>query len=90
MKRLTNLLLIAMTLTAATVFADDSSTSTASPNSPAIGDATKSWLELQHSGKQSSEHPQQIQGPVMQRSYERYLKSFERPIPERFDRYEKK
>lgn len=90
MKRLTNLLLIAMTLTAATVLADDFGTPTASSNGPAVGDATKSWLELQRTGKQASEHPQHIQGPVMQRSYERYLKSFERPIPERFDRYDKK
>lgn len=60
------------------------------PKAYETGESTKTWLDLQRSGNQASSHAQPISGPVMLRSYERYLKSFERPIPDKFDRYDRK
>ncbi|HEX7865648.1 MAG TPA: DUF3613 domain-containing protein [Variovorax sp.] len=48
-----------------------------------IGDATQSLLAWQRSGEITSATPRTIAGDVANRSYERYLKSFEFPIPER-------
>jgi hypothetical protein len=47
-----------------------------------VGDATDMLLALQRSGEIASATPRPIAGPVAHRSYERYLKSFEHPIPE--------
>jgi hypothetical protein len=47
-----------------------------------VGDATDTLLALQRSGEFASATPRPIAGPVAHRSYERYLKSFEHPIPE--------
>ncbi len=47
-----------------------------------VGDATDTLLALQRSGELASPTPRPIAGPVAHRSYERYLKSFEYPIPE--------
>jgi hypothetical protein len=47
-----------------------------------VGDATDMLLALQRSGELASATPRPIAGPVAHRSYERYLKSFEHPIPE--------
>jgi hypothetical protein len=44
--------------------------------------ATQQWLELQRSGKSASPQAQQISGEVMDKVHQRYLKSFEKPIPE--------
>lgn len=44
--------------------------------------ATQSWLELQRSGASASSQQQSISGEVMDRTHQRYLKSFEKPIPE--------
>ena len=49
-----------------------------------VGDATSNLLAWQRSGEVSSTRPRPIEGNVANRSYERYLKSFEYPIPERF------
>jgi hypothetical protein len=49
-----------------------------------VGDATQGLLAWQRSGEISSATPRPIAGAVANRSYERYLKSFEFPIPERF------
>jgi hypothetical protein len=49
-----------------------------------VGDATYSLLEKQRAGTLASDTPRPIAGEVAQRSYERYLRSFERPIPESF------
>lgn len=49
-----------------------------------VGDATQSLLEKQRAGTLASSTPRPIAGEVAQRSYERYLRSFERPIPESF------
>lgn len=48
-----------------------------------VGDATQSLLTWQRSGEIASAAPRTIAGSVANRSYERYLKSFEFPIPER-------
>lgn len=65
--------------TAATVVTTPMSTA-----SRQVGDATRSLLEKQRAGSLASEAPHPIAGEVAQRSYERYLRSFERPIPESF------
>ncbi|SCX74048.1 DUF3613 domain-containing protein [Variovorax sp. EL159] len=48
-----------------------------------VGDATQSLFAWQRSGELASTTPRPIPGDVANRSYERYLKSFEFPIPER-------
>lgn len=48
-----------------------------------VGDATQSLLAWQRGGEIASVTPRPIVGAVANRSYERYLKSFEFPIPER-------
>jgi hypothetical protein len=48
-----------------------------------VGDATQALLAWQSGGEISSATPRPIAGAVANRSYERYLKSFEFPIPER-------
>lgn len=49
-----------------------------------VGGATRHLLALQRSGQIASPVPRPVPGEVVQRSRERYLKSFEREIPERF------
>ena len=57
----------------------------AAPAGPArVGDATAGLLALQRDGAAASPVPRPIPGEVAGRSYQRYLKSFEQPIPERF------
>jgi hypothetical protein len=46
---------------------------------------TQQWLELQRSGKSASPQAQLISGEVMDKVHKRYLKSFEKPIPEFYD-----
>lgn len=48
-----------------------------------VGDATQGLLAWQRSGDVASPTPRAIAGAVANRSYERYLKSFEFAIPER-------
>ncbi|MCY1234559.1 hypothetical protein D9M72_471440 [compost metagenome] len=48
-----------------------------------VGDATLGLLAWQRSGEIASPTARPIAGAVAGRSYERYLKSFEFPIPER-------
>ncbi|MGJ7565083.1 DUF3613 domain-containing protein [Variovorax sp. RB2P76] len=48
-----------------------------------VGDATQSLLAWQRSGEIASPSPRTIAGNVASRSYDRYIKSFEFPIPER-------
>jgi hypothetical protein len=43
---------------------------------------TQKWLELQRSGVSASPQPQPISGEVMDKVHQRYVKSFEKPIPE--------
>lgn len=48
-----------------------------------VGEATQGLLAWQRGGEIASATQRPIQGNVANRSYERYLKSFEYPIPER-------
>lgn len=50
-----------------------------------VGDATQGLLSLQRSNSQASPVPRPIPGEIASRSYQRYLKSFEHPIPEKFN-----
>lgn len=50
-----------------------------------VGDATQSLLARQRNGTQASSTPRPIAGDIAGRSYQRYLKSFEREIPENFN-----
>lgn len=52
----------------------------------AVGPATKAWMELQRSGAQASTAERSLPGEIADRSYQRYVKSFEQPIPETFER----
>lgn len=47
-----------------------------------VGDATEGLLAWQRSGQIASPTLRPIPGVIAHRSYERYLKSFEHPIPE--------
>lgn len=47
-----------------------------------LGDATQNLLAWQRSGEIASPTPRPIAGSVANRSYERYVKSFEHAIPE--------
>ena len=46
---------------------------------------TEAWLKLQREGEQASPKRQSLSGPAMENIHKRYLDSFTRPIPERFD-----
>jgi len=46
---------------------------------------TQQWLELQRSGQAASSQAQPISGEVMDKVHKRYLKSFEKPIPEYYE-----
>jgi hypothetical protein len=50
--------------------------------SPQVGDATQGLLAWQRGGEIASATARPIAGDVASRSYQRYLKSFEFPIPE--------
>lgn len=50
----------------------------------ALGGSTRQLLALQRGGSVASPVPRPLPGEIAQRSRERYLKSFEYPIPERF------
>lgn len=50
-----------------------------------VGDATQSLMYWQRAATIASRTPRPIPGPIAHRSYERYLKSFEHPIPEHFN-----
>ncbi len=59
--------------------------STAQQPSPSSLSPTQQWLELQRSGKSASAQAQPLSGEVMDKVHTRYLKSFEKPIPEFFE-----
>ncbi len=49
-----------------------------------VGDSTRQWIELQKSDAQSSPEQRPMSGDVAERSYQRYLRSFEGEIPAQF------
>jgi len=53
---------------------------------PAVGTDTRAWLELQRSGAASTPQVQPVPGEVADKVYQRYLNSFDQPIPAEFDR----
>ncbi|RYF83143.1 MAG: DUF3613 domain-containing protein [Comamonadaceae bacterium] len=57
---------------------------TQAPYFATVGDATRNLLDLQRSGQIASPVARPVPGEIAQRSRERYLKSFEREIPEWF------
>lgn len=46
-----------------------------------VGDATHSLLQRQREGREASATPRPIDGRVAELSHQRYLKSFEQPVP---------
>jgi hypothetical protein len=49
----------------------------------APGEATRGWLEMQRSGAQAAVSPRQP-GAVATRVYQRYLETFDHPVPESY------
>lgn len=80
MKRSMSLLILA--LVSGPVWAAESS----SQPSPETGETTRAWLELQRSNNASWGTPRPMPGEVAKRVYDRYLQSFEQPIPGQFER----
>jgi hypothetical protein len=46
-----------------------------------VGDATHSLLQRQREGREASATPRPIDGTVAELGHQRYLKSFEQPLP---------
>lgn len=53
---------------------------------PVAGAEARAWLQLQTSNDAAVGAPEPMPGEVATRVYERWLKSFEYPIPETFER----
>ncbi|RYZ08769.1 MAG: DUF3613 domain-containing protein [Comamonadaceae bacterium] len=49
-----------------------------------VGEATRGLLALQSDGQAASTTPRPLSGELASRSYQRYLKSFDHPIPASF------
>jgi hypothetical protein len=81
MKGLTATLLLSASVLSATVFAEPEVMYSQNSTSQT---ATHRLLEAQRSGKNASTEEQYLSGKVNTQIYERYVKSFSRPIPERF------
>ena len=53
---------------------------------PKPGTETRAWVDLQKNGKAASKETRPVSGEIADKSYERYVKSFDHPIPEVFNR----
>lgn len=53
---------------------------------PKPGTETRAWVQLQKNGKAASKQKRPVPGEVAEKSYERYVKSFDHPIPETYSR----
>lgn len=51
-----------------------------------VGDETRQWLELQASGNASLGTIRPMPGEIADKVYQRYLDSYDHPLPETFDR----
>lgn len=51
-----------------------------------IGDDVRAWTDLQKSGAASNKTVQPMPGEIADKVYDRYLKSFDYPIPQNFNR----
>jgi hypothetical protein len=60
-----------------------SAPSPATPAAPSarVGDATHELLQRQREGREASATPRPIDGAVAEASHQRYMKSFEQPLP---------
>jgi hypothetical protein len=52
--------------------------------SPAVGEITRDWLDMQREGRQASSIDHSLPPRVQDRIYQRYLDSYEHPIPENY------
>lgn len=73
------LIIIALTMPFA-AWADDKNTSYK------LGDEVHAWTDLQKSGAASNPVVQPMPGEIADKVYDRYLKTFDYPIPETFER----
>lgn len=51
-----------------------------------LGDEVRAWTDLQKSGAASTPTVQAMPGEVADKVYDRYLKTFDYPIPQAFER----
>lgn len=51
-----------------------------------LGAESKTWVELQKSGKQATPAPSPMPGEIADNVYQRYADSFKQPIPAEFKR----
>ena len=75
--------LVLIPTTLAVVFA--SNCINASDDPPPVGTQTRAWVQLQKS-EMNKAPVRGLPGEAADRVYQRYLQSFTRPIPERFER----
>ena len=80
------LAIVIIALAAPLAQAEDAATAQQEAPPAQVGDETRAWLQLQASGAASVTTPATTSGEVADRVYQRYLKSFEHPIPEQFQR----
>ena len=55
-----------------------------------FGSDTRAWFDMQSSNAQASSTSQALPGPVMRNIYKRYVDSFARPIPDKFEQFSAK
>jgi hypothetical protein len=79
----TIILSLACILSTTTAYAEETAEYTADTDPKPS--ATRQWLELQRSGQAASTQRQPLSGEVLEQVHKRYVESFSRPIPERFD-----
>ena len=53
---------------------------------PKPGTEARAWTDLQKSGKSSVKESRPMPGEVADKAYDRYVKSFQHPIPETYSR----
>lgn len=76
-------LAMATPLWAQTAAADPTARPAVATPAPAvrIGDATHSLLQRQREGREASATPRPIDGAVAEMGHQRYMKTFEQPVP---------
>ncbi|MDR7097034.1 DUF3613 domain-containing protein [Hydrogenophaga laconesensis] len=90
-KRLFHCLPLLAALTAAPALWAQATAAPQTPQAPAaepevrVGDATHSLLQRQREGREASPYARPIDGRVADLSHQRYLKSFEQPVPPWFN-----
>lgn len=86
MKRILFLVLLVLSIGSAKAESvEDSEPQAISPTNAQKPSPVQQWLELQRSGKAASPHAQPMSGEAMEKVHQRYLKSFEKPIPEFYE-----